>query len=164
MTPFGWATQIGFLESLGGEPNLRHLEGGEPFCTDQGNYILDTRFAPLEDPAPLAAEMSFVGLSVATPLHFLEAVRQQTQIPFLAQRDFNEALSSMGLAGRNTRVIVPALGGGFGTGLDTHCYEYIAILLSYYTRRPVKVEFDRAEEFKPLFGEDEPECSEEEHE
>jgi ribose 5-phosphate isomerase A len=57
VTPFGWATQIGFLESLGGEPNLRHLEGGEPFCTDQGNYILDTRFAPLEDPAPLAAEM-----------------------------------------------------------------------------------------------------------
>ncbi|MAE71062.1 MAG: 4-hydroxybenzoyl-CoA reductase [Gemmatimonadetes bacterium] len=74
----------------------------------------------------------------------------KTQIPFLAQRDFNSALSQIGLAGRNTRVIVPALGGGFGTGLDTHCYEYIAILLAWRTGKPVKILYKRDQEFAYL--------------
>jgi CO/xanthine dehydrogenase Mo-binding subunit len=74
----------------------------------------------------------------------------KTQIPFLAQRDFNQALSGMGLKGKNTRVIVPALGGGFGSGLDTHAYEYIAILLAFQTGRPVKIVYTRREEFANL--------------
>ena len=74
----------------------------------------------------------------------------KTQIPFLAQRDFNGALSQMGLRGRNSRVIVPALGGGFGTGLDTHCYEYIAILLAWKTGKAVKLLYTRDEEFACL--------------
>jgi len=74
----------------------------------------------------------------------------KTQIPFLAQKDFNRALEEMGLEGRNTRVIVPALGGGFGTGLDTHCYEYIAILLAHDASRPVKIVMNREEEFAYL--------------
>ncbi len=74
----------------------------------------------------------------------------KTQIPFLAQRDFNRALAEMGLRGKNARVIVPALGGGFGTGLDTHCYEYISILLAHQSGRPVKIVYDRAEEFAYL--------------
>lgn len=74
----------------------------------------------------------------------------KTQIPFLAQRDFNRALRDMGLSGKNTRVIVPTLGGGFGTGLDTHAYEYIAILLAFQTGRPVKIVYTRKEEFANL--------------
>ncbi len=74
----------------------------------------------------------------------------KTQIPFLAQRDFNRALSDMGLHGKNTRVIVPTLGGCFGTGLDTHAYEYIAILLAFQTGRPVKIVYTRNEEFAYL--------------
>jgi xanthine dehydrogenase molybdenum-binding subunit len=74
----------------------------------------------------------------------------KTQIPFLAQRHFGEALRAMGLAGRNVRVIVPNLGGGFGTGLDTHAYEYIAILLAHRTNRPVKIVYEREEEFANL--------------
>lgn len=74
----------------------------------------------------------------------------KTQIPFLAQRDFNQALSSMGLRGKNTRIIVPTLGGGFGTGLDTHAYEYIAILLTFQTGKPVKIVYNRDEEFANL--------------
>ena len=53
----------------------------------------------------------------------------------------------MGINDRRVRVIKPCIGGGFGSKLDTYAYEYIAILLAYYTRRPVKVEFDRTEEF-----------------
>ncbi len=74
----------------------------------------------------------------------------KTQIPFLAQRDFNTALEAIGLKGKNSRVIVPSLGGGFGTGLDTHAYEYIAILLAYETNRPVKILYTREEEFANL--------------
>lgn len=74
----------------------------------------------------------------------------KTQIPFLAQRDFNQALSAMGLKGKNTRIIVPALGGGFGSGLDTHAYEYIAILLAFQTGHPVKIVYNRREEFANL--------------
>jgi ribose 5-phosphate isomerase A len=57
VTPYGWVTQVGFLESLGGRPVLRQVADGEPFVTDQGNYILDTRFAPLADPGPVAARL-----------------------------------------------------------------------------------------------------------
>ncbi|MCC7072308.1 MAG: xanthine dehydrogenase family protein molybdopterin-binding subunit [Deltaproteobacteria bacterium] len=74
----------------------------------------------------------------------------KTQIPFLAQRDFTKALEAMGLEGRGARVVVPALGGGFGTGLDTHCYEHIAILLAHKTGLPVKILYDRTEEFAYL--------------
>jgi len=74
----------------------------------------------------------------------------KTQIPFLAQNDFNQALAAMGLKGKNTRVIVPTLGGSFGTGLDTHGYEFIAILLAYKTGRPVKIVLGREEEFVTL--------------
>jgi xanthine dehydrogenase molybdenum-binding subunit len=77
-------------------------------------------------------------------------IHTKTQIPFLAQNDFNRALAAMGLKGRNTRVIVPTLGGSFGTGLDTHGYEYIAILLAYKTGRPVKIVYSREEEFTSL--------------
>jgi xanthine dehydrogenase molybdenum-binding subunit len=53
----------------------------------------------------------------------------------------------MGIRDRRVRVIKPCIGGGFGSKLDTYAYEYIAILLSFYSRRPVKIEFDRTEEF-----------------
>ena len=74
-------------------------------------------------------------------------IHTNTQIPSLAQKDFLEALKAMGLTNRRVRVIKPTIGGGFGSKLDTYAYEYIAILLAYYTRRPVKIDFDRTEEF-----------------
>jgi xanthine dehydrogenase molybdenum-binding subunit len=42
------------------------------------------------------------------------------------------------------------MGGAFGTGLDTHAYEYIAILLAHETNRPVKIVYDREDEFAHL--------------
>jgi len=74
----------------------------------------------------------------------------KTQIPFLAQRDFLGALEAMGLKGRMCRVVVPALGGAFGSGLDTHVYEYVSILLAHRTGKPVKIVYDREEEFACL--------------
>ncbi len=77
-------------------------------------------------------------------------ITAKTQIPFLAQRDFTAALRTLGLAGRTVRVKVPTLGGGFGTGLDTHVYEYISILLAWRTGKPVKLLYTREEEFAYL--------------
>jgi CO/xanthine dehydrogenase Mo-binding subunit len=73
---------------------------------------------------------------------------RNTQIPYLAQRDFNEALRAMGLKGSKSRVIKPTIGGGFGSKLDTYAFEYIAILLAYVTRKPVKILQSRDEEFR----------------
>jgi xanthine dehydrogenase molybdenum-binding subunit len=74
-------------------------------------------------------------------------IHSNTQIPSLAQKDFLEALAAMGLSNRRVRVIKPCIGGGFGSKLDTYAYEYIAILLAFHCRQPVKIEFDRTEEF-----------------
>jgi len=75
-------------------------------------------------------------------------VYRNTQIPSLAQRDFNDALRAMGLKGSRSRVIQPTIGGGFGSKLDTYAFEYIAILLAHVTRKPVKVIHSREEEFR----------------
>ncbi len=74
-------------------------------------------------------------------------IHTNTQIPSLAQKDFLDVLNAIGIKDRRVRVIKPCIGGGFGSKLDTYAYEYIAILLAFYTRRPVKIEFDRTEEF-----------------
>lgn len=74
-------------------------------------------------------------------------VYSNTQIPSLAQRDFTEALSAMGLEGKKVRLIKATIGGAFGSKLDTYAYEYIAILLAHKARRPVKILFSREEEF-----------------
>ena len=74
-------------------------------------------------------------------------IHTNTQIPSLAQKDFLDALKAMGLSDRRVRVVKPCIGGGFGSKLDTYAYEYIAIILAFHTRRPVKIEFDRTEEF-----------------
>lgn len=70
-----------------------------------------------------------------------------TQIPSLAQKDFVNALKEMGLKNKRVRVLKPCIGGGFGSKLDTYAYEHVAILLAYKTRKPVKIIFDREEEF-----------------
>ncbi len=75
-------------------------------------------------------------------------IHTNTQIPSLAQKDFLESLKAMGLENKRVRVIKPIIGGGFGSKLDTYAYEHIAILLAHACRKPVKILFDRVEEFK----------------
>lgn len=57
VVPFGWRTQVRFLESLGAEVALRRVPGGDPFQTDHGNWILDCRFGPIPDPRALARDL-----------------------------------------------------------------------------------------------------------
>jgi ribose 5-phosphate isomerase A len=55
---FGWRTQFDFLTELGATVTMRERGDGMPFMTDQGNYILDTNFGPIADPAGLAQTLS----------------------------------------------------------------------------------------------------------
>lgn len=62
VVPFGWRTLVAHLEGLGARPELRRKDG-EPFVTDEGNYILDCRFAGIPDPAGLDGKIrSRVGI------------------------------------------------------------------------------------------------------
>lgn len=55
--PFAWKPTALFLTSLGG-PNIHRLmPDGRPFLTDQGNFILDCNFGPIEEPVHLALKM-----------------------------------------------------------------------------------------------------------
>ncbi|HYB44584.1 MAG TPA: xanthine dehydrogenase family protein molybdopterin-binding subunit, partial [Candidatus Methylomirabilis sp.] len=67
-----------------------------------------------------------------------------TQVPFLYQRDLAEAL---GITGDRVRVMQPPVGGSFGRGLDLYPIDIIAALLARRAGRPVKIAFERIEEF-----------------
>lgn len=54
--PFGWKSQAVFLESLGAQVTRRERDGAL-FQTDQGNFILDCKFGPVDDAHRLAAEI-----------------------------------------------------------------------------------------------------------
>ncbi len=57
--PFGWKVSKARLQALGGAPQLR-LAGGVTYRTDNDNYVLDTRFKAIRDPAALEREMNNV--------------------------------------------------------------------------------------------------------
>lgn len=54
---FGWRSHIQFLTDLGSLPTRRLNADNDSFVTDQGNYILDCNFGPIEDPKALALEL-----------------------------------------------------------------------------------------------------------
>jgi len=55
---FGWGSQRRFLESLGAKVTVRQTAGGELFRTDEGHFILDANFGPIEDPQALARKLN----------------------------------------------------------------------------------------------------------
>jgi xanthine dehydrogenase molybdenum-binding subunit len=67
-----------------------------------------------------------------------------TQVPFMHQRELAQAL---GIGGDRVRVMQPPVGGNFGRGLDLYPIDVIAALLARRVRRPVRIAFERLEEF-----------------
>ena len=55
--PFGWAVAWRALVRLGGHPHMRRADG-EPYLTDNGNYILDVDFGRMSDPGNLAGRIA----------------------------------------------------------------------------------------------------------
>jgi len=74
----------------------------------------------------------------------------QTNVIFGHIGRISEYFSRIGLAGKKIRVVNPVVGGSFGTKLDTDIYEFITIQLALKTRKPVKILFDREEEFHAM--------------
>ena len=70
-------------------------------------------------------------------------VRTSTQIPYHCRRMLAFALD---IPVRNVHVIKPRVGGGFGNKQEV-VTEPLAAVLAMKTRRPVKLEFNRTEEF-----------------
>ncbi len=71
-------------------------------------------------------------------------IYSQTQYPYNYKMDLAPAL---GIDPGDIRVIQPTTGGSFGAKLDVYPYEPVAAILARKTGRPVKVLFDREEEF-----------------
>lgn len=67
IVPFGSETTLDRLAEAGASPTLR-VTGGQPFVTDNGNYIADCAFAEIADVAALDAVLRSVYGVVATGL------------------------------------------------------------------------------------------------
>ena len=87
--PFGWQSQISFLESLGASVSVRQTSDGKRFVTDQGNLILDCNFGPIQQPTLVARELSqrigivehglFLGLTTDVIVAGKDSVRHLTR-------------------------------------------------------------------------------------
>ncbi len=88
---FGWHSQARFVEGLGGRPVLRVGADGEPFVTDQGNWILDCRVGPIAEPEALATRLAaragivehglFLGLATEAIVAGTDTVRRLVAKP-----------------------------------------------------------------------------------
>ena len=56
--PFAVKTEENFLKSLGAAVTLRTAEGGQPYKTDQDNFILDANLGEIADPNGIAARLN----------------------------------------------------------------------------------------------------------
>jgi ribose 5-phosphate isomerase A len=84
--PFGYGSQMDYLQSLGAEVKIRQGTGGNPFKTDQGNLILDCNFGPITDPRALADKIKqrtgivehglFIGLATEVIIASADGIRE----------------------------------------------------------------------------------------
>ncbi len=57
VVPFAWPVVARRLSRSGMSPRLRRAGGGDPFLTDERNYVLDCPFLSIEDPERIAREI-----------------------------------------------------------------------------------------------------------
>ncbi len=99
----------------------------------RSRYVADaSQGAPIEPRAILA---EWTGDRVT--------VWSSTQVPFAAR---DGVAHTLGIPQSHVRVVVPLLGGGFGSKCDFHFEAHVAAL-ARAARRPVKLVFSRREEF-----------------
>jgi CO/xanthine dehydrogenase Mo-binding subunit len=99
----------------------------------RGRYVSDaSQGAPIEPRAVLA---QWAGDKVT--------VWTSTQVPFAAR---SGVAHTLGMPESQVRIVVPLLGGGFGSKCDFHFEAHVAAL-ARAARRPVKLVFSRREEF-----------------
>ncbi|MFT3769559.1 MAG: ribose-5-phosphate isomerase RpiA [Minicystis sp.] len=57
VVPFAGPSVMRRLRKMDGAPVVRAKADGFPYFTDNGNWIVDTRFAPIDDPEKLACDV-----------------------------------------------------------------------------------------------------------
>jgi ribose 5-phosphate isomerase A len=57
VVPFGHTPAMRAMEGLGARVTLRRGTNGQPWLSDNGNYILDCHFGPIADPVALQQEL-----------------------------------------------------------------------------------------------------------
>ena len=85
VVPFGWRATARMIETIGASVRLRTMPEGDPFVTDNGNYILDCAFGPIDDPEHLQRQLDgtigivehglFLGMASKIVVGGSEAVR-----------------------------------------------------------------------------------------
>jgi ribose 5-phosphate isomerase A len=89
VVPFALRPVSEYVASLGAQVKLRLLAGGEPLVTDQGNWIIDCDFGPMDDPAAVARSLEgraglvdhglFLGLADEVIVAGSEGIRRVTR-------------------------------------------------------------------------------------
>ncbi len=121
---------LGFSTVARGDADAA-IEGADVVV--KGRYVTDSsQGAPIEPRAILA---QWQGDRVT--------VWSSTQVPFAARSGVADVLQ---IPESHVRVVVPLLGGGFGSKCDFHFEGHVAAL-ARAARRPVKLVFTREEEF-----------------
>ncbi|MEH7481925.1 ribose-5-phosphate isomerase RpiA, partial [Neobacillus drentensis] len=59
VVPFGYEMTIKYIRELGGNPKLREKDGN-PFLTDNGNYIIDSSFQEIKHPNELEKNLNLI--------------------------------------------------------------------------------------------------------
>ncbi len=55
---FAWRPEEEYLADMGAEVNMRRGDDNNVFVTDEGNWILDCTFPPIEDPQRLSTQLA----------------------------------------------------------------------------------------------------------
>jgi 4-hydroxybenzoyl-CoA reductase alpha subunit len=123
--------------------NTRHIEWGD---VDEGfknsDYIREDRFSyAAQSTACMEVHCSVASYDKGTGRL---TVWSSTQSPYYLQLGISDALK---IREGNIRVIKPHVGGGFGSKNSTMPDSVNAALLSMKTGRPVKITYNREEEF-----------------
>jgi ribose 5-phosphate isomerase A len=85
---FSWRPEEEYLTDMGAEVDVRRGADNNVFVTDEGNWILDCTFPPIDDPARLSAQLSrragvvehglFLGLTTDLIVASAEGVEHRT--------------------------------------------------------------------------------------
>lgn len=120
--------------------NYNHGDLGKGL-SESDIYLEDTFYTPYQEHCCMATSGVVAEWDPSGHLTLYDP----TQVPFMTQRDLAEAL---GIPGSHIRIIQPVIGGGFGNKLDLYPFEVICALLARKAGRPVKIVFNREEEFQ----------------
>lgn len=123
---FGLEATRATLEVLGATARLRLSPSGEPFITDNGNRIIDCRFAPIADPARLEERIRRVvgvvesGLFIgrADPVFVADAAGVQRLDSARSHRGSPPVLVVMGISGSGKSTIAQELAARLGWAFE----------------------------------------------